>query len=229
MNFRLSVMGTVVTCALGLLIAPGCSVDAGTEKGADTDMEKPATQQQATKDLPKLDYGPGAYAVFNTSEGRIVCRLFPDKAPLTCENFIGLAEGAKEWTDPKTGRQVKRPFYDGLTFHRVIPNFMIQGGCPLGTGSGGPGYKFKDEFDPSLKFDRPGLLAMANSGPGTNGSQFFITEVPTPHLNNKHTIFGEVVEGLDLIEKIAVMGSGQGNQRVPPIVIEKLEIERIEK
>ena len=214
---------------VGMMIAAACGNGTAVNNTGEGKREQSDKQQPGEKSQLAAAHGPGTYAAFSTSEGRIVCRLFPDKAPLTCENFIGLAEGTKEWRDPKTGQQVKRPFYDGLTFHRVIPNFMIQGGCPLGTGKGGPGYKFKDEFDPSLQFDRPGLLAMANSGPGTNGSQFFITEVPVPHLNNKHTIFGEVVEGLDLVKKIARMGTDQGNRRVEPIVIEKLEIVRVKK
>jgi peptidyl-prolyl cis-trans isomerase A (cyclophilin A) len=125
------------------------------------------------------------------------------------ENFLGLAEGTREWTDPRSGEKAKKPLYDGTVFHRVIPEFMIQGGDPLGTGTGGPGYKFGDEIGPDNKFDRPGLLAMANAGPNTNGSQFFITEVPTPHLNRGHTIFGEVVKGGDLIAKIARTGNAK--------------------
>ncbi len=148
------------------------------------------------------------HATFQTSAGDIVVKLFPDKAPKTVENFVGLVEGTKEWTEPK-GAKVKRPLYDGTIFHRVIPDFMIQGGDPMGTGYGGPGYKFADEIGPDNKFDRPGLLAMANAGPNTNGSQFFITEVPTPHLNRGHTIFGEVVKGVDLIAKIARAGNGK--------------------
>jgi peptidyl-prolyl cis-trans isomerase A (cyclophilin A) len=149
------------------------------------------------------------HATFQTSAGDIVVRLMPEKAPKTVENFLGLAEGTREWTDPKTGQKVKRPLYDGTVFHRVIPDFMIQGGDPLGTGTGGPGYRFADEIGPDNKFDRPGLLAMANAGPNTNGSQFFITEVPTPHLNRGHTIFGEVVKGGDLIAKIARTGNSK--------------------
>ncbi len=148
------------------------------------------------------------HATFQTSAGDIVVKLFPDKAPKTVENFVGLAEGTKEWTEPKGGK-VKRPLYDGTIFHRVIPDFMIQGGDPMGTGYGGPGYKFADEIGPDNRFDRPGLLAMANAGPNTNGSQFFITEVPTPHLNRGHTIFGEVVKGIDLIAQIARAGHGK--------------------
>ena len=149
------------------------------------------------------------HATFQTSAGDIVVKLLPEKAPKTVENFLGLAEGTREWTDPRSGQKVKTPLYDGTVFHRVIPDFMIQGGDPLGTGTGGPGYKFGDEIGPDNKFDRAGLLAMANAGPNTNGSQFFITEVPTPHLNRGHTIFGEVVKGGDLIPKIARMGNAK--------------------
>ena len=155
------------------------------------------------------DREAGVYATLETSEGRIVARLFEDKTPKTVKNFIELAEGRREFVDPKTRQKVTRPFYDGLTFHRVIPEFMIQGGDPLGNGTGGPGYRFADEIGPDNKFDRPGLLAMANAGPNTNGSQFFITEVPTPHLDRGHTIFGEVVKGLELIAKIAHLGNGR--------------------
>ena len=149
------------------------------------------------------------HATFKTSLGEIVVKLLPDKAPKTVENFVGLAEGTREWTDPRTGQKVKKPLYDGTVFHRVIPDFMIQGGDPLGTGTGGPGYRFGDEIGPDNKFSRPGLLAMANAGPGTNGSQFFITEVPTPWLNGKHTIFGEVVKGQDLVTKIVAAGNSK--------------------
>ncbi len=149
------------------------------------------------------------YATFQTTMGAIVVKLMPEKAPVTVENFVGLAEGTKEWTHPRTGEKAKKPLYDGTVFHRVIPEFMIQGGDPMGTGTGGPGYKFADEIGPENKFDRPGLLAMANAGPGTNGSQFFITEVPTPHLNRGHTIFGEVVKGSDLVGKIARGGNAK--------------------
>ena len=159
------------------------------------------SQVQAADPLAKQP--PGLYAVFETSMGRIVCRLFEKEAPKTVANFVGLSEGTKEWTDPKTGQKVTRRFYDGLTFHRVIPDFMIQGGDPLGNGTGGPGYRFEDEFHPTLHHDQPGRLSMANAGPGTNGSQFFITEVPTPWLDNKNTIFGQVVEGMDLVKPIA--------------------------
>jgi peptidyl-prolyl cis-trans isomerase A (cyclophilin A) len=149
------------------------------------------------------------FAVFHTTMGDIVVKLFPQKAPKTVENFVGLAEGTREWTDPKSREKVKRPLYDGTVFHRVIPDFMVQGGDPLGTGTGGPGYRFDDEIGPDNKFDRPGLLAMANAGPGTNGSQFFITEVPTPWLDKGHTIFGEVVKGFELVPKITRGGNSK--------------------
>ncbi len=148
-------------------------------------------------------------ATFQTSLGEIVVKLLPEKAPKTVANFVGLAEGTREWKDPGSGQTVKRPLYDGTMFHRVIPDFMIQGGDPLGTGTGGPGYRFEDEIGPDNRFDKPGLLAMANAGPNTNGSQFFITEVPTPHLNRGHTIFGEVVKGIELVRKIALAGNAK--------------------
>ncbi len=158
-------------------------------------------------------------ATFQTSLGEIVVKLLPEKAPKTVANFVGLAEGTKEWKDPTSGQAVKRPLYDGTVFHRVILDFMIQGGDPLGTGTGGPGYRFEDEIGPDNRFDRPGLLAMANAGPNTNGSQFFITEVPTPHLNRGHTIFGEVVKGLELIRKISLAGNSK-------VKLEKVTITR---
>jgi cyclophilin family peptidyl-prolyl cis-trans isomerase len=160
-------------------------------------------------------------AIFETTAGNITCTLFPGQAPLTVANFIGLATGTKDWKDPKTGKMVKGvPLYNGTIFHRVIPNFMIQGGDPAGIGSGGPGYSFKDETSPSLTFDQPGRLAMANSGPNTNGSQFFITEVPTPHLNGKHTIFGQC-QDLDVVKKIARMPADPRTDmpRDPPKIV----------
>ena len=167
---------------------------------------------------------PGTYAVFETNMGSITFRLFKDEAPQTVSNFIGLAEGAKEWLDPKTKEKVKKPFYDGLIFHRIIPDFMIQGGDPEGTGAGGPGFTFEDEFSPKLKHDKPGRLSMANRGPNTNGSQFFITLVPTPWLDKRHTIFGEVVDGMDVIEKIAKVPKGNNDRPLKEVVIERLRI-----
>ncbi len=156
-------------------------------------------------------------ATFQTSLGEILVKLLPEKAPKTVANFVGLAEGTKEWKDPKSGQSMKKPLYDGTVFHRVILDFMIQGGDPLGTGTGGPGYRFEDEIGPDNRFDKPGLLAMANAGPNTNGSQFFITEVPTPHLNRGHTIFGEAVKGGELVAKIA--RSGNSKVKLEKIVI----------
>jgi peptidyl-prolyl cis-trans isomerase A (cyclophilin A) len=168
----------------------------------------------------------GTYAIFETSLGNIVCRLFDKEAPKTVENFIGLAEGTKEFRDPISGKKEKRVYYDGLTFHRVIPQFMIQGGCPQGDGRGGPGYTFADEFHPSLRHNKPGKLSMANAGPNTNGSQFFITVAPTPHLDNRHSIFGEVVEGQDVAVKISETSrDGMDRPRVP--VTMKVRIERV--
>jgi peptidyl-prolyl cis-trans isomerase A (cyclophilin A) len=167
------------------------------------------------------------HAVFTTSEGNFKARLFDQEVPNTVANFTGLAEGTKEFTDPKTGQKTKRPFYDGLVFHRVIAGFMIQGGDPLGTGTGGPGYKFADEFNPKLRHSKPGLFSMANAGPNTNGSQFFITLAATPWLDNKHSVFGEVVEGMDVIEKIGGTPTSKPNDRpLKPITIERVTIER---
>ncbi|MFN3696071.1 MAG: peptidylprolyl isomerase [Pseudobdellovibrio sp.] len=166
------------------------------------------------------------YAHFQTNKGNFKVKLFADKAPKTVENFVSLAEGTKEYTDPKTGQKMTKPFYDGLVFHRVIKDFMIQGGCPLGTGTGGPGYRFNDEFHPELKHNKPGLLSMANAGPNTNGSQFFITTVPTPWLDNRHAIFGEVVEGYDIVDQIGKTKTGPMDRPVEPIVIEKVTISK---
>jgi peptidyl-prolyl cis-trans isomerase A (cyclophilin A) len=166
-------------------------------------------------------------AHFKTTQGNFTVELFEKDAPKTVANFVGLANGTKEWTDPKSRAKVKKPFYNGLIFHRVIPNFMIQGGDPLGTGTGDPGYKFADEFGSGRKLDKAGILAMANAGPNTNGSQFFITLAPTPWLNNKHTVFGEVVEGMDVINKIgATKTTKPGDKPVTPIVIQSVKIER---
>jgi peptidyl-prolyl cis-trans isomerase A (cyclophilin A) len=164
------------------------------------------------------------HATFTTSAGTFTVRLFDEQAPKTVANFVGLATGTTEWKDPKTGAMVTRPFYDGLIFHRVIDGFMIQGGCPEGSGRGGPGYRFNDEFGPGLRHDRPGLLSMANAGPNTNGSQFFITLAPTDWLDNRHAIFGEVVEGMDVISAIGKTPTRPGDRPVTDIVIERVTI-----
>ena len=170
---------------------------------------------------------PGLYAKFTTSAGAFTIRLFEKETPKTVANFVGLAEGTKEWQDPVTRKGIAKPFYDGLVFHRVIADFMIQGGCPLGNGTGGPGYRFEDEFVSGLKHDRPGILSMANAGPNTNGSQFFITLVPTPWLDNRHTVFGEVVEGMDVVQAIGATKTGRQDRPVTDITIERVAIERV--
>jgi peptidyl-prolyl cis-trans isomerase A (cyclophilin A) len=166
------------------------------------------------------------HAHFTTSEGSFKARLFDDEVPKTVANFTGLAEGSKEWTDPRTGRKTNTRYFDGTVFHRVIDGFMIQGGDPLGQGTGGPGYTFADEFSPKLRHDRAGLLSMANRGPNTNGGQFFITLAATPWLDNKHSIFGEVVEGMDVVNKIgSTPTSKPGDRPLKPITIQSVTIE----
>ena len=165
-------------------------------------------------------------ATLNTSQGPIKVRLFPDQAPKTVRNFVELAEGSRKWTDPRSGAQTSDPLYDGTIFHRVIPDFMVQGGDPLGTGTGGPGYKFGDEIHPDLAFDRPYLLAMANAGPGTNGSQFFITVAATPWLTGKHTIFGEVTEGADIVQAISQASTDRRDRPSQDVVLESVVIEQ---
>jgi len=172
------------------------------------------------------------HATLHTNRGDIRVQLFPNHAPKTVRNFVELAEGAREWTDPKTGKASTAPFYDGLGFHRVISGFMIQGGCPIGNGTGGPGYAFDDEIHPELTFTKPYILAMANAGlrmgKGTNGSQFFVTVGPTPHLQGKHTIFGEVADAASraVVDAIATTATGRGDAPVEPVVIEKVTVER---
>lgn len=164
-------------------------------------------------------------ATFHTSLGSFTVRLMPEHAPRTVENFVGLATGAREWTDPRDGSRRTEPLYDGTVFHRVIDGFMIQGGDPTGTGRGGPGYRFEDECPPGgPAFDRPGLLAMANAGPGTNGCQFFVTVAPTPWLTGHHTIFGEVTEGYEVIEAISKVPTGAMDRPLADVVLERVEI-----
>lgn len=200
-------------CAAALVFAQA----AGAGKPA-----SPAKSAEASK-APARE--PGLYATFVTSQGTIVTRLFEKEAPITVRNFVGLATGTKPFPDPKTGERIKRPFYNGLTFHRVIPGFMIQGGDPTGTG-GGKTDVIPDEFHPTLTFDRPGRLAMANAGPDTGSCQFFITEVPTPHLNGRHTIFGQVVEGQEVVEKIARVPRGERDKPTTPVRILRVSIKR---
>ena len=171
---------------------------------------------------------PGTYAVFNTSEGAVVCRLFEKEAPITVKNFTDLAEGKRDWKDTVSGKGGSGPLYSGTIFHRVIPKFMIQGGDPSGTGMGGPGYKFQDETKGSPhNFDQPGKLAMANSGPNTNGSQFFITVAPTSWLTGKHTIFGDVIEGQDIVNKISNVQRNPQDRPVKDVVLQSITIERV--
>lgn len=189
-------------------------------------VEKTEKKSKATKSKEDKK-GKDMIAVFETNKGTFKVKLFADKAPKTIENFVGLADGTKEWTDPKTGNKVKKPFYDGLKFHRVIPNFMIQGGDPLGTGTGGPGFRFEDEFPAGApKHDKPGMLSMANAGPNTNGSQFFVTVAATPWLDGKHTVFGEVIEGMDVVNSISTAPTGAMDRPVEDIVIKHLKIEK---
>jgi peptidyl-prolyl cis-trans isomerase A (cyclophilin A) len=166
------------------------------------------------------------FATFKTSMGDIRVRLFEAQAPKTVENFVGLATGSKEWTDPQTGQKVKRPLYSGTIFHRVIPGFMIQGGDPLGNGRGGPGYRFADEFSPELRHSKAGILSMANAGPNTNGSQFFITLAPTPHLDNRHSVFGEVVEGQDVVVKIGNAPRDANDRPRTSVVLNEVVVSR---
>lgn len=188
------------------------------------ETKKPKSKTKSEKKLTTK--GTPMFAIFETSKGNVKIKLFADKTPKTVENFVGLAEGTKEFTDPKTGDKTKRPFYDGLIFHRVIPNFMVQGGCPVGQGTGGPGYKFEDEIVKDLKHDKPGKLSMANAGPNTNGSQFFITVAATPWLDGRHTVFGEVVEGYDIVEGISKVKTGAMDKPAEPITIKHVKIVR---
>ena len=184
---------------------------------ADAGKDKKESKDAKSKGTPM-------HATFETSLGTFKVKLFAKEAPKTVENFVGLAEGTIEWTDTK-GKKEKKPLYNGTVFHRVIKNFMIQGGDPQGNGTGGPGYKFGDEFHAELKHSKPGILSMANSGPGTNGSQFFVTTVPTPWLDGKHSIFGEVVEGMDVVKKIEDTKTSS-DRPLEPVVVKSVKIER---
>jgi peptidyl-prolyl cis-trans isomerase A (cyclophilin A) len=200
--------------------------------GATTKPAAPAAAAPAAPAASAKKYGPGTYAHFTTNHGNFIVRFFDKDAPITVQNFVGLAEGKKQWTDPRTRRLVRRPYYNNLTFHRIIPNFMIQGGDPTGTGFEGPGYKFNDEISPKLKHDRPGIVSMANSGPNTNGGQFFITVAPYPSLDGKYSIFGEVVEGLEnvvAISKVPTTGprGNPANKPLKPVIMKSVRIERV--
>ena len=190
------------------------------------ESELASLKSAAVFDALGIDSGGKLGAVFHTSMGSIECELWPEIAPITVQNFVGLAEGTKEWKDEKANEMTKRPLYSGTIFHRVIPKFMIQGGDPIGTGTGGPGYRFEDETSASVTFDKPGLLAMANAGPNTNGSQFFITDRSTPaHLNGRHTIFGSC-ENLDVVEAIASVAQGARNRPTDDVVLKRVEVRR---
>lgn len=192
------------------------------EKSKETKKAK-ADKKEAAADKKKGN--KEMFALFETTKGNFKVKLLKETAPKTVENFVGLAEGTKEWTDPKTGKKEKKPFYDGLAFHRVIKDFMIQGGCPIGNGTGGPGFRFDDEFLPGQpKHSKPGMLSMANAGPNTNGSQFFVTTVATPWLDNRHTVFGEVVEGMDVVHAIENTKTLPGDKPAEPMVIKHVKI-----
>ncbi len=202
----------------------GIIMMAGCVSGGPADVNDTSQKEQV-----KPSDDPGLYAVIEVTRGEeklgeIRLQLFSEKAPETVANFTELATGKKEFVDPATGEEKKARFYDGIIFHRIIENFMIQTGDPTGTGRGGPGYRFEDEFSDELKFDQKGILAMANSGPNTNGSQFFITLQPTPWLNNRHTIFGEVVEGMDVVEKISMVETDHADRPAEDIVMERVRV-----
>jgi peptidyl-prolyl cis-trans isomerase A (cyclophilin A) len=201
------------------------ALDVSVARADDDDPAKGKfTLEEATKGLSGAPGGT-LTAKIDTTLGTFTCKLFDKEAPNTVANFVGLARGVRPWKDTKTGKWVKKPFYDGLIFHRVIPGFMIQGGDPLGVGTGNPGYRFEDEFAPNLKFDKPALMAMANAGPATNGSQFFITEGTPGHLTGRHTIFGEC-EPLSLVTKIANVERGPRDKPVKDVVMKKVTITR---
>ena len=201
-----------------------------TKPAAPTAKPAATTAKPAAATAPAASaakHGPGTYAHITTNHGAMVARLFDKETPRTVENFVGLAEGKKQWRNPRTNTMVRRPYYNNLTFHRIMPNFMIQGGDPEGTGFGGPGFRFADEFHPKLRHSKAGILSMANSGPNTNGGQFFITLVPTPHLDNKHSVFGELVEGMDTLMTIGKVPTGAADKPVKPVIIKSVRIERV--
>jgi len=195
----------------------------------ETAPSAPSTEKPAEIAKPSAaKHGPGVYAHITTNQGDMVARLFDADVPKTVENFIGLAEGKKQWRNPRTNTMVRRPYYNNLTFHRIIPGFMIQGGDPEGTGTGGPGFTFEDEFSPKRRHSKAGILSMANRGPDTNGGQFFITLGPTPHLDNRHSVFGELVEGADTLMAIGKVPTRTADNRpLKSVVIKSVRIERV--
>lgn len=214
-----------IACAIVFALPAAAAADpARADQGTQSPPSKPI---QAEPVQPVLPSDPGLYAVIYTSMGHIVCRLFQEDAPKTVANFQALATGSRAWTDPVTGKTRRTPLYNGTTFHRVIPDFMIQGGDPLGDGRGGPGYEFADEIDPNRNFDKPGVLAMANSGPNTNGCQFFITTAPAPHLNGHYSIFGEVVSGQEVVDAISQVPRNSDDKPLTPVKIIRVSIRRV--
>lgn len=213
-------------CCLAISAFPSWAAvqSAGTGTAAGPEPSKPNPANPSAVTLPSE---PGLYAVIYTSMGNIVCRLFEKDAPKTVANFRGLATGTKPWTDPATGKLRHTALYTGTTFHRVIPGFMIQGGDPVGTGEGDPGYKFDDEIEPNRSFDKPGILAMANSGPNTNGCQFFITVGPALHLNGHYSIFGEVVSGQEVADSISEVPRDGQDKPQTPVKILRISIRRV--
>lgn len=211
-------------CAVGVALTAGALIWAQAAR-----TQRPAAHRSTTSSLPAvaLPSDPGLYAVIYTSMGNIVCRLFEKEAPNTVANFVGLATGRKAWTDPETGQVKHKPLYSETTFHRVIPGFMIQGGDPTGTGYGSPGYKFDDEISDSHQFDRAGILAMANSGPNTNGCQFFITVAPAEHLNGHYNIFGEVVSGQEVADAISQVPRDDNDKPLTPVKIRAILIKTV--
>jgi peptidyl-prolyl cis-trans isomerase A (cyclophilin A) len=211
-------MSRLVVAMLGLLAVAACKKDAGAPAGK-------APSAPGAGWTGKVDSGADLYATLRTNMGEIVVKLYSKDAPRTVKNFVGLATGEREWRNPATGELKKGvPLYNGTTFHRVIEGFMIQGGDPLGTGTGNPGYQFEDEFQSGRVFDKVGLLAMANAGPNTNGSQFFITTSTPTYLNNKHTIFGEVVKGYEVAVAISRVPKGPGDRPLQPVIIESITL-----
>jgi peptidyl-prolyl cis-trans isomerase A (cyclophilin A) len=226
----MSLIRSSIFAAIVLVSGSVLAQDSTPGSTSQTQTAPQSAPSQSLPDAPGMQahIGPqptGATVVFDTSMGRMTCKFFDKQAPVAVANFTGLATGTKEFTDPATKQKLRRPYYDGTTFHRVIPGFMIQGGDPLGTGEGDPGYMFNDEVDPALNFDVPGRLAMANSGPNTNGSQFFITEVPTDYLDQKYVIFGQCDDAsLEVVKAIARVNRDSNDKPLEAVVLKKVTI-----